>query len=300
MVEDTLQSGHLSAAAVLQFAAREAMEGRRLAEFGAHAFSGLAYNPYATLGDMGGSGTSSSSSHMSPGWTTNDLDLDLPGELSMSEALLSTLPSLAGFKQEALSPPGNLLTNPRRVWPPRRTDDRQITNMVVDNRDLDDGCQQTSPHSGVMMNTHSSPESMQCQPMPIVMPMNGYHSPTNQENKGLLMCSPSSLESFLHSPTARSDNSFKDDTRCVESTNPHWTSVVDYGLNPFSLYLYPENPILKSWLAVFKLKGADRKHKQDREKVMRRPTTGHEKYQPGCDATVLTTVSVPLLVINVG
>ncbi|CAH2227297.1 jg12680 [Pararge aegeria aegeria] len=24
--------------------------------------------------------------------------------------------------------------------------------------------------------------------------------------------------------------------RCVESTNPHWASVVDYGLNPFSLW----------------------------------------------------------------
>ncbi|XP_039747651.1 transcription factor CP2-like protein 1 isoform X4 [Pararge aegeria] len=417
MVEDTLQSGHLSAAAVLQFAAREAMEGRRLAEFGAHAFSGLAYNPYATLGDMGGSGTSSSSSHMSPGWTTNDLDLDLPGELSMSEALLSTLPSLAGFKQEALSPPGNLLTNPRRVWPPRRTDDRQITNMVVDNRDLDDGCQQTSPHSGVMMNTHSSPESMQCQPMPIVMPMNGYHSPTNQENKGLLMCSPSSLESFLHSPTARSDNSFKDDTRfqyvlaaatsiatkqneetltylnqgqpyeiklkkvgdllhckdkilksiikicfherrlqymereqiaqwhaerpgeriievdvplsygvtrveqptCLNALHIYWDPTKDVGVYikvncisteftakkhggekgvPFRIqvetYLANDDNRLHAaacQIKVFKLKGADRKHKQDREKVMRRPTTGHEKYQPGCDATVLTTLS---------
>ncbi|XP_039747650.1 transcription factor CP2-like protein 1 isoform X3 [Pararge aegeria] len=371
----------------------------------------------ATLGDMGGSGTSSSSSHMSPGWTTNDLDLDLPGELSMSEALLSTLPSLAGFKQEALSPPGNLLTNPRRVWPPRRTDDRQITNMVVDNRDLDDGCQQTSPHSGVMMNTHSSPESMQCQPMPIVMPMNGYHSPTNQENKGLLMCSPSSLESFLHSPTARSDNSFKDDTRfqyvlaaatsiatkqneetltylnqgqpyeiklkkvgdllhckdkilksiikicfherrlqymereqiaqwhaerpgeriievdvplsygvtrveqptCLNALHIYWDPTKDVGVYikvncisteftakkhggekgvPFRIqvetYLANDDNRLHAaacQIKVFKLKGADRKHKQDREKVMRRPTTGHEKYQPGCDATVLTTLS---------
>lgn len=47
MVEDTIQTGHVSAAAVLQFAAREAMEGRRLAEFGAHAFAGIAY-PYGT------------------------------------------------------------------------------------------------------------------------------------------------------------------------------------------------------------------------------------------------------------
>ncbi|XP_052742979.1 transcription factor CP2-like protein 1 isoform X2 [Bicyclus anynana] len=423
MVEDSIQSGHVSAAAVLQFAAREAMEGRRLAEFGAHAFAGIAFNPYATLGDMGGSGTSSSSSHMSPGWPANDLDLDLPGELTMSDALLSTLPSLAGFKQEALSPPGTVLAN--RRWPARRSDDRQITNMVVDNRDLDDGCQQTSPHNAIM-NTHSSPESMQCQPMPVVMPMNGYHSPTNQENKGLLMCSPGSLESFLHSPAARSDNSFKDDTRfqdphmsyrfqyvlaaatsiatkqseetltylnqgqpyeiklkkvgdlnhckdkilksiikicfherrlqymereqiaqwhaerpgeriievdvplsygvtrveqptCLNALHIYWDPTKDVGVYikvncisteftakkhggekgvPFRIqvetYLANDDNRLHAaacQIKVFKLKGADRKHKQDREKVMRRQSTGHDKYQPGCDATVLTTLS---------
>jgi hypothetical protein len=43
---------------------------------------------------------------------------------------------------------------------------------------------------------------------------------------------------------------------------------------------------------VFKLKGADRKHKQDREKVLRRPRPDLDKFQPGCDATVLTTVSI--------
>ncbi|XP_026331355.1 transcription factor CP2-like protein 1, partial [Hyposmocoma kahamanoa] len=43
-------------------------------------------------------------------------------------------------------------------------------------------------------------------------------------------------------------------------------------------------------IKVFKLKGADRKHKQDREKVMRRPRADLDKYQPGCEATVLTTL----------
>ncbi|GBP44779.1 Transcription factor CP2-like protein 1 [Eumeta japonica] len=42
-------------------------------------------------------------------------------------------------------------------------------------------------------------------------------------------------------------------------------------------------------IKVFKLKGADRKHKQDREKVLRRPRSDLDKYQPGCEATVLTT-----------
>ncbi|CAH2084259.1 unnamed protein product [Euphydryas editha] len=218
MVEDTnLQSDRVSAAAVLQFAAREAREGRRFAEFGAHAFASITYNAYASLGEMGGSGNSSTSSHMSPGWQVNDLDLDLPGELSMNEALLS-LPSLAVFKQEAPSPTGNVLSPPRRAWPARRTDDRQITNMVIDNRDgLEEACQQSSPHNG-LLNTHSSsPDGIQCQSMPMpVMPMNGYHSPINHENKnaGLLMCSPaSSLDGFLHSPSTRPDTSFKDDTR---------------------------------------------------------------------------------------
>ncbi|KAJ8704627.1 hypothetical protein PYW07_011815 [Mythimna separata] len=178
----------------------------------------------AALSDMGGSGTSSSSSHMSPGWQVNDLDLDLPGELSMNEALLS-LPSLAVFKQEALSPNGGgaVLSPPRRAWPARRPDDRQITNMVLDNnRDpMEEGsCEQSPPHNGNMMVQHGSPESMQCQPtMPpgTMIPMNGYHSPSAQENKnpGLLMCSPvGSLDGFLHSPIqARSEPSFKDDTR---------------------------------------------------------------------------------------
>uniref|UniRef100_A0A2H1VBD2 SFRICE_026086 n=1 Tax=Spodoptera frugiperda TaxID=7108 RepID=A0A2H1VBD2_SPOFR len=224
MVEDTTpQQERVSAAAVLQFAAREAREGRRFTEFGAHAFASITYNAYASaLSDMGGSGTSSSSSHMSPGWQVNDLDLDLPGELSMNEALLS-LPSLAVFKQEAPSPTGNVLSPPRRAWPPRRPDERQITSMVVDNnRDaMEEGsCQQSPTHNGNMMVQHGSPESMQCQPTiaaGALLPMNGYHSPNAQENKnaGLLMCSPvGSLDGFLHSPIqTRSEPSFKDDTR---------------------------------------------------------------------------------------
>nr|CAI5830862.1 unnamed protein product [Callosobruchus analis] len=40
-------------------------------------------------------------------------------------------------------------------------------------------------------------------------------------------------------------------------------------------------------IKVFKLKGADRKHKQDREKIMKRPLAEQEKYQPSCECTVL-------------
>ncbi|XP_022817303.1 transcription factor CP2 isoform X3 [Spodoptera litura] len=404
----------------------------------------------SALSDMGGSGTSSSSSHMSPGWQVNDLDLDLPGELSMNEALLS-LPSLAVFKQEAPSPTGNVLSPPRRGWPPRRPDERQInaeytdlqqgrgtdremknmweiTSMVVDNnRDaMEEGsCQQSPTHNGNMMVQHGSPESMQCQPTiaaGTLMPMNGYHSPNAQENKnaGLLMCSPvGSLDGFLHSPIqTRSEPSFKDDTRfqyvlaaatsiatkqneetltylnqgqpyeiklkklgdlshykgkilksvikicfherrlqymereqiaqwhnerpgerivevdvplsygvirveqpaCLNALHVYWDPTKDVGVYikvncisteftakkhggekgvPFRIqvetYLATDEHTrlhaAACQIKVFKLKGADRKHKQDREKVMRRPRTDLEKYQPGCEATVLTTLS---------
>ncbi|XP_057653357.1 transcription factor CP2-like protein 1 [Diorhabda carinulata] len=41
---------------------------------------------------------------------------------------------------------------------------------------------------------------------------------------------------------------------------------------------------------VFKLKGADRKHKQDREKIMKRSISEQEKYQPSYDCTVLSDI----------
>lgn len=44
-------------------------------------------------------------------------------------------------------------------------------------------------------------------------------------------------------------------------------------------------------IKVFKLKGADRKHKQDREKIMKRPLSEQEKYQPSYECTVLNDVS---------
>ncbi|CAK1593428.1 unnamed protein product [Parnassius mnemosyne] len=383
----------------------------------------------ASLGEMGGSGASSSSSHMSPGWQVNDLDLDLPGELSMNEALLS-LPSLSVFKQEAPSPTGAVLSPPRRAWPcTRRLDERQITSMVVDNvnRDgMEEGsCQQSPPHNAAMMTQHSGSPEIQCQPaMPpgALMPMSGYHSPGSQENKnaGLLMCSPvNSLDGFLHSPVQqRSEPSFKDDTRfqyvlaaatsIATKQNEETLTYLNQG-QPYEIKLkklgdlshykgkifrsvikicfherrlqYMEREQIAQWHAerpgerivevdvplsygvirvehpaslnalhvfwdptkdvgvyikvncisteftakkhggekgvpfriqvetylasddltrlhaaacqikVFKLKGADRKHKQDREKVMRRPRSDLEKYQPGCEATVLTTLS---------
>ncbi|CAH0688375.1 unnamed protein product [Chilo suppressalis] len=377
----------------------------------------------AALGDIAGSGTSSSSSHMSPGWQVNDLDLDLTGELSMNDALLS-LPSLAVFKQEAPSPTGAVLSPHRRAWP-RRIDERQVTSMVVDSREPMDesGCHQSPQHNGNMMPQHASPENMQCQPMSggALMPTNGYHSPTPQETKnaGLLMCSPtSSLDGFLHSPAPRPEPSFKDDTRfqyvlaaatsiatkqneetltylnqgqpyeiklkklgdlshykgkllksvikicfherrlqymereqiaqwhaerpgdriieldvplsygvtrveqpsSLNALNVYWDPTKDVGVYikvncisteftakkhggekgvPFRIqvetYLATEEDnrlhAAACQIKVFKLKGADRKHKQDREKVMRRPRPHLDHYQPGCDATVLTTLS---------
>ncbi|XP_048002243.1 transcription factor CP2-like protein 1 isoform X2 [Leguminivora glycinivorella] len=399
----------------------------------------------AAVGDMGGSGTSSSSSHLSPGWQVNDLDLDLPGELSMNEALLS-LPSLAVFKQEAPSPTGAVLSPPRRAWP-RRMPDRQMSDMVVDGQEE----QPSPPHAALLPPHANSPESMQCQPnmQGGMMPMSGYHSPPTLDNKngGLLMCSPvSSLDGFLHSPAQpRPEPSFKDDTSglgmeyccgrgsqwdgcydvthtyitkfqyvlaaatsiatkqneetltylnqgqpyeiklkklgdlshykgkilksvikicfherrlqymereqiaqwhaerpgeriveldvplsygvtraqqpaCLNSLHVYWDPTKDVGVYikvncisteftakkhggekgvPFRIqvetYLASdENTRLHAaacQIKVFKLKGADRKHKQDREKVMRRPRSDLEKYQPGCEATVLTTLS---------
>lgn len=45
-------------------------------------------------------------------------------------------------------------------------------------------------------------------------------------------------------------------------------------------------------LQVFKLKGADRKHKQDRDKINRRPQAEQEKFAPSYDCTVLTDLSI--------
>ncbi|XP_018903813.2 transcription factor CP2-like protein 1 isoform X2 [Bemisia tabaci] len=43
-------------------------------------------------------------------------------------------------------------------------------------------------------------------------------------------------------------------------------------------------------IKVFKLKGADRKHKQDREKILKRPVGEQEKYQPSFECTILSEV----------
>lgn len=56
----------------------------------------------------------------------------------------------------------------------------------------------------------------------------------------------------------------------------------------------PEGPRLHAascQVKVFKLKGADRKHKQDRDKILRRPPHEQDKYQPSYDCTVLSDVS---------
>ncbi|KAF2898518.1 hypothetical protein ILUMI_07660 [Ignelater luminosus] len=43
-------------------------------------------------------------------------------------------------------------------------------------------------------------------------------------------------------------------------------------------------------IKVFKLKGADRKHKQDREKILKRPVSEQEKFQPSYECTVLNDI----------
>jgi len=48
-------------------------------------------------------------------------------------------------------------------------------------------------------------------------------------------------------------------------------------------------------IKVFKLKGADRKHKQDREKICKRPISEQEKYQPSCECTILSEIPLELV-----
>jgi len=50
-------------------------------------------------------------------------------------------------------------------------------------------------------------------------------------------------------------------------------------------------------LQVFKLKGADRKHKQDREKVSKRPDFEKDKFSPQYECTMLTDLSVDSIYI---
>merc|ERR1719193_2688921 len=45
-------------------------------------------------------------------------------------------------------------------------------------------------------------------------------------------------------------------------------------------------------LQVFKLKGADRKHKQDRDKINKRPLAEQEKFSPSFDCTVLADLPI--------
>nr|CAG4637230.1 EOG090X0AJ3 [Ceriodaphnia reticulata]SVE73100.1 EOG090X0AJ3 [Ceriodaphnia reticulata] len=48
-------------------------------------------------------------------------------------------------------------------------------------------------------------------------------------------------------------------------------------------------------IKVFKLKGADRKHKQDREKIYKRPMAEQEKYQSSCECTILAEIPLELV-----
>lgn len=43
-------------------------------------------------------------------------------------------------------------------------------------------------------------------------------------------------------------------------------------------------------IKVFKLKGADRKHKQDREKIQKRAPSEQTKYQPSYECTILSDI----------
>lgn len=48
-------------------------------------------------------------------------------------------------------------------------------------------------------------------------------------------------------------------------------------------------------IKVFKLKGADRKHKQDREKIQKRPQSEQEKFQPSYECTIMNDIVLEIL-----
>ncbi|XP_069964719.1 protein grainyhead isoform X2 [Bactrocera oleae] len=48
-------------------------------------------------------------------------------------------------------------------------------------------------------------------------------------------------------------------------------------------------------IKVFKLKGADRKHKQDREKIQRRPQVEQNKFQPSYECTIMNDIPLDVL-----
>ncbi|XP_034122289.1 hybrid signal transduction histidine kinase A isoform X5 [Drosophila guanche] len=48
-------------------------------------------------------------------------------------------------------------------------------------------------------------------------------------------------------------------------------------------------------IKVFKLKGADRKHKQDREKIQKRPQSEQDKFQPSYECTIMNDMSLDLV-----
>ena len=56
-------------------------------------------------------------------------------------------------------------------------------------------------------------------------------------------------------------------------------------------------PRTNTLFKVFKLKGADRKHKQDREKLAKRPDSEREKFCPQYDCTMLSDLSVDSIYI---
>lgn len=63
-------------------------------------------------------------------------------------------------------------------------------------------------------------------------------------------------------------------------------------------YSHPDNARLHAaacQVKVFKLKGADRKHKQDREKILKKTPVEQAKLQPSYECTVFGDVSVQLL-----
>ncbi|XP_037942298.1 upstream-binding protein 1-like isoform X2 [Teleopsis dalmanni] len=53
-------------------------------------------------------------------------------------------------------------------------------------------------------------------------------------------------------------------------------------------------------IKVFKLKGADRKHKQDREKIQKRSPSEQEKFQPSYECTIMNDIPLDLITSSAG
>ncbi|KOB70052.1 Transcription factor CP2-like protein 1, partial [Operophtera brumata] len=213
------------------------------------------------------------------------------------EALLS-LPSLAVFKQEAPSPTGAVLSPPRGAWPHRRPDDRQRphTSLAVFKQEA------PSPTGAVLSPPrgawpHRRPDDRQFQY--VLAAATSIATKQNEETLTVIkICFHERRLQYMEREQISHWHAERPGERIVEVNciSTEFTAKKHGGEKgvPFRIQVetcLASDELSRLHAAACQIKGADRKHKQDREKVMRRSRSDIDKYQPGCEATVLTTLS---------